>query len=384
MSKPLHQIFDSMSDMFDYSKQLATGAETLGKVNVDEVQVGTTAKTQIAQFDKVTLHHYKSTVSGKATTAPVLIVYGLIGRYTMIDLQEDRSLVRNLLARGVDLYVVDWGYPSRADQFLNFDDYVCHYLDECVNTICGQQSIDRINLFGICEGGVFSTLYAAKYPEKVSNMIVSITPIDFSADQEDADPSHGFINLWTRNLNSIDIEHLIDAYGNLPGEVMGAVFQALTPVRSLTKYNLNLADMATDRKKLLNFLRMEKWLADRPHHPGAAAKQWLINFYQKNELIKGEFVLDGKKINLSEINMPVLNVFAEKDHIIPPPCSTALGKYISSEDYTELPLNGGHVGIYVSSKLQDLVSSSIFEWLSARQVGSRNVKQKIEDSNGEK
>ena len=41
----------------------------------------------------------------------MLIVYGLIGRYTMADLQEDRSLVRNLLKLGVDLYVVDWGNP---------------------------------------------------------------------------------------------------------------------------------------------------------------------------------------------------------------------------------------------------------------------------------
>ncbi len=377
MNKPLHQVFDSMSEMFEYSKQLATGAETLGKVNVKDVQVGTTPKTQIAEFDKVTLHHYTPTTSEKATTGPVLIVYGLIGRYTMIDLQEDRSLVRNLLARGVDLYVVDWGYPSRADQFLNFDDYVCHYLDECVNTLCEQQGVDHINLFGICEGGVFSTLYAAKYPEKVSNLIVSITPIDFAADQKDANPSHGFINLWTRNLNATDVERLIDAYGNLSGEIMGAVFQALTPVRSLTKYNLNLADMAVDRRKLLNFLRMEKWLADRPHHPGAAAKQWLINCYQNNELVKGEFVLDGEKINLNKINMPVLNVFAEKDHIIPPPCSTALGKYISSEDYTELPLNGGHVGIYVSSKLQNLVSNSIFEWLSTRQINSHTLNEKV-------
>ena len=47
---------------------------------------------------------------------PVLIVYSLIGRYTMTDLQEDRSLVRNLLSQGVDVWVVDWGNSSRADR----------------------------------------------------------------------------------------------------------------------------------------------------------------------------------------------------------------------------------------------------------------------------
>ena len=46
----------------------------------------------------------------------MLIVYSLIGRYTMTDLQEDRSLIRNLLNQGVDLWVMDWGNASRADR----------------------------------------------------------------------------------------------------------------------------------------------------------------------------------------------------------------------------------------------------------------------------
>ena len=53
----------------------------------------------------------------------------------MADLQEDRSLVRNLLNLGVDLYVVDWGNPSRADRYLTLDDYINGYLDECVDVI---------------------------------------------------------------------------------------------------------------------------------------------------------------------------------------------------------------------------------------------------------
>ena len=54
----------------------------------------------------------------KTVNVPVLVAYGLVGRYTMADLQEDRSLIRNLLAQGVDLYAVDWGEPSRADRWL--------------------------------------------------------------------------------------------------------------------------------------------------------------------------------------------------------------------------------------------------------------------------
>ena len=81
-----------------------------------------------------------------------------------------------------------------------------------------------------------------------------------------------------------------------------------------------------DEKKLLNFLRMEKWLADRPHHPGEAAKQWLKDLYQDNKLVKSEFELAGRKVDLAKITMPVLNIFAKDDHIIPPQTSQALGE----------------------------------------------------------
>jgi polyhydroxyalkanoate synthase len=371
MKQSIEEWFGPMSDMLNFSQQFAKGAETMARVNAKDIEVGTSEKTLVAEFDKVKLYHYKTLVKDKPKTDPVLIVYGLVGRYTMIDLQEDRSLVRNLLLRGVDLYVVDWGYASRADQYLNFDDYVAYYLDECVDAICRENTIDSINLFGICEGGVFTALYAAQNPEKVSNLVVSITPIDFAADQEDDDPSHGFINLWMRNLAAEDIEAMIAAYGNLPGEVMGSVFQAMTPVKSMVKYNLDFIDIAADDSKLLNFLRMEKWLADRPHHPGAAAKQWLIDLYKNNLLVKGEFVLAGEKVNLQTITMPVLNVYAERDHIVPPPCSKALKKYVGSKDYTELALPSGHVGIYVSSRLQGVVSDNIFTWLSKRQSAVR-------------
>jgi hypothetical protein len=68
-----------------------------------------------------------------------------------------------------------------------------------------------------------------------------------------------------------------------------SAFSALTPMRSMTKYNLDLLDIVDDRKKFLNFLRMEKWISDRPHHPGEAAKQWLKDLYQANKLVKGTY-----------------------------------------------------------------------------------------------
>lgn len=366
MSHHFQHFNEPFSSILDFGERVTRTSAAIARIQDADVAVGVTPKTQTFSTDKVTLHHYQPMTDSPATD-PVLIVYGLVGRYTMIDLQEDRSLVRNLLSRGVDLYVIDWGYPGRADRLLGFDDYVGDYLDACVNHICQQHGIERVNLLGICEGGVFATLYAARRPEKIRNLMVSITPIDFDADVEDQDPGHGFLNLWIRNLEDRDIEKLVDSFGNLPGELMGAVFQAMTPIRSITKYNLDLIHAAGDEQKLLNFLRMEKWLADRPHHPGKAAKQWLIDLYKHNRLVKGTFELEGEAVDLGDVTAPVLNIYAERDHIIPPPCSSALGRHVGSQDYTELALPGGHVGIYVSSRLQGLVGKSIVDWLGSRQ-----------------
>jgi len=200
----------------------------------------------------------------------------------------------------------------------------------------------------------------------VKNLVITITPIDFHADVKDKAAHHGFLNVWTRSLDPEDIDKLVDTYGVLPGEFMSSVFSMMTPMRSLTKYNVDLIDVVDDEAKFMNFLRMEKWLADRPHHPGEAAKQWLKELYQENRLVDGSFVLSGRQVDLKSITAPVLNVFALEDHIIPPDCSRALGAKIGSSDYTEIPLPGGHVGLFVSSKSQGKLSQSIADWLVAR------------------
>jgi poly[(R)-3-hydroxyalkanoate] polymerase subunit PhaC len=312
------------------------------------------------------LHHYRPLAPIKVSPQ-VLIVYGLIGRYTMADLQEDRSLVRNLLKLGVDLYVVDWGNPTRADRWLTLDDYIDGYLDEVVREVARRHKVEKVNLLGICEGGVFTTCYAALHPDAVKNMVITITPIDFHADTEQSRLGHGFINLWTRSLAPEDIDRLIEAHGSLPGEFMGSVFSMMTPMRTLMKYNLDMLEVMDDEKKFLNFLRMEKWIADRPHHPGEAAKQWLKDLYQDNKLINNAFVINGRTVKLNEITMPVLNVFAKDDHIIPPATSQALGAKVGTKDYSELPLPGGHVGVFVGRKSQALLGTGIAKWLAERQ-----------------
>ena len=111
---------------------------------------------------------------------------------------------------------------------------------------------------------------------------------------------------------------------------------------------------------------MEKWLADRPHHPGEAAKQWLKDLYQDNQLVNNRFKISGRTVDLKAITMPVLKIYAKDDHIIPPQCSRALAARVGTRDYSEIGLDGGHVGVFVSGKSQGILGRGIVDWLRDR------------------
>jgi len=357
------EVFREASEL---GRKVVDGASFLSNIRDEQVEIATTAKDEIWRSDKVVLYRYRPLAERKLKQ-PLLIVFSLVGNYQIVDLQEDRSLVRNLLNSGIAVYVIDWGHPSRADRFLGMDDYINDYLADAVEAVSENERCERVNVLGICEGGTFSVCYAAIHPDRLQNLILILTPIDFHAEDPERRLGHGFINVWTRNITAEDVDQLLEAHGNLPGELLGSIFASMTPMRTLLKYNLDLAEIASDEQKLLNFLRMEKWLADRPHHPGEVARQWIKDLYQNNKLIKGEFSLGTHRVDLSAISVPVLNIFANDDHIVPPAMTRNVGSRFGTKDYTEMALPAGHMGVFVSGKTQGLLGRQITQWLLQRQ-----------------
>jgi len=352
------------SNVAALGRDLAQSAKLIAEVRDEEVEIGTAPKEEVWRSDKVILYRYKAVAERKLKT-PLLIVFSLVGRYTIVDLQEDRSMVRNLLRLGVEIFVIDWGSPSRADRYLTMGDYINDYLDSAVEAVKEASGVSQVNLLGICEGGTFSLCYAALHPQNVDNLILMVTPVDFHAHDANQPLSHGLINLWTQNLKGEDIDEMMDVHGVLSGELMGLVFTSMNPVRNTLKYNLDLLDVTDDKKKFLNFWRMEKWIADRPHHPGEVAKQWVKDLYQNNCLVVNKLLLDSQRVELANVTMPVLNIYARDDHIIPTAMTRDVGKFLGTPDYSELELPAGHMGIFVSGKTQSVLAKSLADWLFA-------------------
>lgn len=336
-----------------FSQKFASGMRTLRQL--DDVSFGCTEKEEIYREDKVVLYRFKGD-KPPTSKVPILIVYALVNRPYMVDLQEDRSLVRNLLARGEDVYLIDWGYPDRADRWLTLDDYINGYIDRCVDAIRERHGLPAINVLGICQGGAFSVCYSALHPEKVRNLITMVTPVDFHTDDN-------MLSHWTR---SMDVDLFVDTVGNVPADLMNWCYLTLKPYRLNFQKYVGLADILDNETELENFLRMEKWIFDSPDLAGEAFRQFIKDFYQGNKLIEGGLEIGGTEVDPLNVTMPVLNIYAEQDHLVPPSASKPLGGIVGTEDYTELAFRGGHIGIYVSGRAQREVPGAIHDWLGQR------------------
>lgn len=362
----------ALQELDGLRRKLAEGARRLGSFTEDDLAIATVPSEEVFRSDMVRLHHARPAPDLRTGMA-VLIVYALVGRYQMIDLEAERSFVRKLLAEGIDVYFIDWGLPTRAQRWLTIDDYVSGYLDDCVDVVRAREGIDQVNLVGICQGGVFSTCYAALFPRKIATLTLTVTPLDFHGDVGAPVRGSGYMNLWARALEPEDIDRLVDTRGNSSGPSVGFAFLMMNPVGNLTKYSIDLLDILDDDKKLLGFLRMERWIADRPGTPGEVVRQWFKDLYQGNKLVRNELVLGGRTVDLKRITMPVLNVYAEGDVIIPNACSQGMQGRFGTDDYTELGVPGGHIGTFVGGKAQKILAPGIVGWLKQRSRSGRRA-----------
>lgn len=138
--------------LIDNQRKLLKGMEILLKP--PDITVGTTPSEIVYTEDDMKLLHYIPVVE-KPYPVPVLIVYAFVNRYYILDLQPDKSVINKLLNEGFDVYIIDWGYPSGADRYLTLDDYVNGYINSAVDKIREWSEMDRITLFGVCQGGLF-------------------------------------------------------------------------------------------------------------------------------------------------------------------------------------------------------------------------------------
>jgi polyhydroxyalkanoate synthase len=316
---------------------------------------GFSAKDLVWNSGQLSLYRYRPIARHARSSVPLLIVYALVNRPYMMDLQEDQSLIRGLLAQGLDVYLIDWGYPDGADRFTTLADYVDGYIPECVNHILKAHRLNALNMLGVCQGGVLSLCFSALHQPQVRNLITMVTPVDF----------HTPTDLLSKWVRKIDVAAWVGE-GNVSGDALNYLFLSLMPFRLMHQKYVQFLAGSADQARIENFMRVEQWVFDSPDQAGTAFREFVVWFYQENRLARGLLEIAGRKIDLRTLKLPLLNLIGTRDHLVPPDASRALKRLIGSDDYTSSEFDLGHIGMYVSARAQREVPGAIVQWLDSR------------------
>lgn len=341
------------------ARKYATGAHLLAR----GIEVGRTFKEVVWEKGRASLYRYEPDAEIKFPV-PIVLVYALILRPYVLDLVPGNSLVEYLKKEGFDVYLLEWGVPTAEDSSLSLEDYVLDYMPEALDRIRETSGAEGATLFGYCQGGTMATLHAALSPNPPTNLVLLATPTDFAPD----DP--GFFGLWTlwSRQGYFDPDLLVGPSGNVPADAVGRLIEgaARAPVVSYPGIHAGSWARLARGTPAGSFLAMSKWVDDGVPFPGAAFRQWIRDFYHQNRLVRSELELRRRRVDLSNISCPVLNIAGSRDYICPVSQARATTNLVSSEDKEFLVLDAGHAGLMGSPLARNKLWPRIRDWLGPR------------------
>jgi polyhydroxyalkanoate synthase len=324
-----------------------------------DIQAGQTAREVTWTKSKARLYHYVP-VGEKRFPLPLFFIYSLINRFYILDLMPGNSLVEHLVKQGCDVYLLDWGSPGEEDKHLSYEQYILDYIACAVKKVLGHAHAEECSILGYCMGGTMSAMYAALFPDSsLRNLILLTTPIDFAAEHTGL---YG-ICLSEKHFNP---DPLVDAFSTIPGELItigNLMFKILANIGGVRAAR---QDRIAQDRPMKTSLAINKWVNDGVPFAGEAFRQWIHDFYQQNNLVKGKISLRRQCVDLSHISYSVLNIAGKRDHICTLPQAEATMRLISSQDKEFFVLDAGHVGLLVDADVQKKLFPKIYTWLEAR------------------
>jgi polyhydroxyalkanoate synthase len=368
MSDPLSATIDWHRRTVEAMTRTTESADALPERldTMAEVDVGQTPADVVYEENKLELLHYDPEAAGiepeETHDVPILIVYALINRPYILDLQPNRSVVRRLLEGGHDVYLIDWNEPSRLDRHLTIDDYVNRYVDNCVDVVRERSGQDAINILGYCMGGTMSAMYGALHPEKVNSLGLMAAGLCFAE-------TGGVLEEWGDD-EYYDPEDVVATFGNVPATFLDVGFALMDPVDNYVSKYVRLFENLENEDFVENFARMETWLGDGVDVAGDTFVEFLEKIYQNNELYENELVVGGEHVDLANIDMPILQITGEYDHLVPSEASLPFNDVVGTDDVESIHYNTGHIGLSVSSSSHEDVWPRVSEWYAEHGDGA--------------
>jgi polyhydroxyalkanoate synthase len=311
----------------------------------------------IYEGGKVSLRHYRAPNRIHAT--PIVLVYALIKRPFLMDLQPGKSVVESLLKQGFDVYLTDWIPPTKEDAWRGFDAYVNHDLANAVRAVQIEENVEQVHVLGYCFGALLSLLYTALHPENVKNLVTLAIPFDMGVREL------SIYNLMDQ-VDDSATAMITKIYGNCPAWMVNMGFTAMSPVHhALDKY-VGLYRNAERDGYAEMFELFERWMSSDVPLAGKIFREMTGDLFKRNLLAKGEMVIEGRRVELSNVTCPLLNVVADLDDVVHPKSSLPLPDKVGSADRRNLTFPTGHIGAVVSAGAIKKLWPQVGEWLADR------------------
>jgi polyhydroxyalkanoate synthase len=345
----------------DPLSQASNRLQTLTKVMTTKAQIAQTPKELVWALNKAKLYRYEPVLPAeKRHPVPLLLVFALMNRPYILDLRPGHSFVEFMVKQGYDVYLLDWGAPGPEDKNLKFDDYTLDYMPRAIRKMKAISGSQEFSLLGWCIGAILTSIYSALRPDDgLRNLMLLTAPLDFSQKQ---------CMTFARWVDEryFDIDKVLGAFGNMPGEMIDYGAKALKPVENYISNYLKLWDNIDDPRVVEGWHAMNTWVTDNVPLAGGAFRQLIVDLYRHDKLMKGELMIRGERVDLHNIRANLLTVIAEGDHITPPCQSEPILAKVSSKDKEVFRVNGGHIGIMAGSGAHKVTWPHINQWLSAR------------------
>jgi poly[(R)-3-hydroxyalkanoate] polymerase subunit PhaC len=309
---------------------------------------------------KVRLRHYRAAGPGPAHPIPLVLVYALIKRPYILDLQRGRSVIENLTRQGLEVYLVDWIPPTRSDSGRGFEAYVNGDLAAAIRTVQARESVEQVSLLGYCFGGLLATIYTALHPGAVKSLVTLTLPFDTGA----FDEISSFALMDRLGPSAVDL--ITDTYGNCPAWLIRLAFASMAPVHHALNKHVDLYRGMDRPGYSETFALFERWMSDDVPLAGRIFREMTTLILRENRLCQNRLEVGGRKVDVAAISCPVLNVIGQYDDVVPPAASRPFLDGVGSSDKRNLEFPNGHMGLAVSGAAQAKLWPEVGRWLKQR------------------
>lgn len=289
---------------------------------------------------------------------PVFLTYPLINEPSILDFRPDRSVVRQFLDRGFEVYLVDWGDYTLLDASLTLDDFVDRYLRNCVDAARNVSGADAVHLHGYSTGAPLAVAYAALSPAKVKTLLLQGPPLNYHTEG-------GFFD-FGELVRSHDAETLADVFGTVPAPVLDAGLSIRKPAEYAVGAPLRLHQNLDDEEFVEDFARRAEWAIGGMAVPGGAYREIVEELFEENRLIENELFVGGERVDLSNIDMPVLLVVGAEDKFVSPGAYEPFLDRVPSDDTATIEFPTTHVGLSVAPEAHEEGWPAVCDWLEVR------------------